>query len=111
VGVAALAAESVADLWRHARALADLGAREASPAHVRRALGALAVAGSGGDPDAFEREVVAVQRAFRRLALDPVPLFDAASALVDEDDSVARGVLVNVPRREAPPPRRPPLGL
>jgi hypothetical protein len=69
----------------------------------------LAVAGSGTDPEGFEHEVLLVQRALRALGLDPVPLFDAASALVAEDDLAARRVLVTAPRREAPPLRRPGL--
>jgi len=105
--LSSLTADTVAELWAHARALAEEGARELSPPAVRRALVSLAVAGSGGDPAAFEREVEAVHRACRTLALDPVPLFDAASALVAEADVEARAVLVNLPRREAPPPRRP----
>ncbi len=101
--------QTVAELWAHARELAETGARELSPPAARRALVTLAVAGSGGDVEAFEREVKAVHRACRALGLDPVPLFDAASALVAEEDVEARGVLVNLPRREAPPPRRPGL--
>jgi hypothetical protein len=103
----ALGAETVAELWRHARALAERGAREHSPPQVRRALVMLAVAGSGGDAAGFEQEVVAVHRGLRLLGLDPVPLFDAASALLPEDDHAARGVMVTLPRREVPPPRRP----
>jgi len=98
---------TVAELWAHARALAQLARTELSPPHARRALVTLAVAGSGGDVAAYEKEVKAVDGALRALALDPVPLCDAASALVAEDDVAARGVLVNLPRREAPaPPRR-----
>ena len=102
-----LGPEAVAELWRHARELAEVAARELSPPAARRALVALAVAGSGGDPAAFEAELLHVHRALRALALDPVPLCDAASALVAEEDVEARAVLVNLPRREAPPPRRP----
>jgi hypothetical protein len=104
-----LESATVAELWRHARALAELGAREHSPPHARRALVTLAVAGSGGDAAGFEAEVVAVHRSLRLLGLDPVPLFDAASALLAEDDHAARGVMVTLPRRAAPPPRRPGL--
>ena len=99
--------EVVEALWREARALADRGAAEHSPSDTRRALVMLAIAGSGGDQAAFEGEVMAVHRACRALALDPIPLFDAASALVAEDDLDARSVLVTLARREAPPPRRP----
>ena len=54
-----------------------------------------------------EREAMAVYRAFWELGLDPVPVFDAASALVADEELEARGVLVNLPRREAPPPGKP----
>ena len=103
MSAAPLTPSAVAELWAHARELAAVGERELSPPHVRRALVTLAVAGSGGDEAAYETEVAAVNRAFRALALDPVPLFDAASALVAEEDVTARGVLVNLPRRETPP--------
>ena len=106
-----LGADTVAELWGHARELAEVGARELDPPAVRRALVMLAVAGSGGDGPGFEREVKVVHRACRTLALDPVPLFDAASGLVAEGDHAARAVLVNLPRREAPPPRRRGLSL
>ena len=102
-----LSAETVAELWSHAHELAETGAREHSPPQVRRALVTMAVAGSGGDVEAFEGELLVLYRSFRMLGLDPLPLFDAASALVAEDDLEARGVFVNMPRREAPPPRRP----
>ena len=105
----ALGPETVAELWRHSRELADTGAREHSPPQVRRALVTLAVAGSGGDAAGFEAEVIAVHRSLRLLGLDPVPLFDAASALLAEDDHAARSVMVTLPRRETPPPRRPGL--
>jgi hypothetical protein len=97
---------AVAELWREARVLAERGAAEHSPSDTRRALVMLAIAGSSGDQAAFEAEVAAVHRACRALALDPIPLFDAASALVAEDDLDARQVLVTLARREAPP-RRP----
>ncbi len=103
----ALGPATVAELWAHARELAEAGARELSPPQVRRALVTLAVAGTGGDEAGYEREVLAVIKAFRTLGLDPVPLCDAASALVVEEDLAARAILVNVSRREAPPPRRP----
>jgi hypothetical protein len=103
--VGGLSAATVAELWAHARELAEVGTRELSPPHVRRALVTLAVAGAGGDDAGYEREVLAVAKAFRTLGLDPVPLFDAASALVAEDDIAARAALVNLPRREASPAR------
>ncbi len=109
MGVSPLGAETIAELWRHARALAELGAREHSPPHARRALVTLAVAGSGGDGAGFEAEVEVVHRSLRLLGLDPVPIFDAASALLAEDDHSARSVMVTLPRREVQPPGRPGL--
>jgi hypothetical protein len=103
---AALAPATVADLWAHAQALAEQAERELSPPAVRRALVVLAVAGSGGDPAAFERLVSDLEGRVRRLALDPVPLFDAAAALVADEDVAAREALVTVPRR-TPVGRRP----
>ena len=100
-----LAAETVAELWRHARELAETGAKEHSPPDARRALVTLAVAGSNGDAAGFEAEAVVIHRSFRLLGLDPVPLFDAASALLEAGDHTARGVMVTLPRREAPPSR------
>ena len=93
-----LNAQTTADLWAHARDLADQGARELSPAKLRRALVTLAVAGSGEDPPGFRAAAAGVRDGFRRLAIDPVPLFDAASALVHEDDAPAREALVTLPR-------------
>ena len=98
---------TVHDLWRHARELAEVARAEVSPPAARRALVVLAVAGAGGELAAYEREVMAVYRAFRALGLDPIPIFDAASALVADEELEARGLLVNLPRREAPPPRKP----
>ena len=91
-------AATTAALWAHARDLGERGARELSPAQLRRALVTLAVAGSGEDPAAFRAAATAVCEAMRRLAIDPLPLFDAASALVDEGDEPAREALVTVPR-------------
>jgi hypothetical protein len=51
-----------------------------------------------------------VRDGLRRLAIDPIPLFDAASALVDEDDEPAREALVNVPREPRGGGAPPPLG-
>ena len=45
-----------------------------------------------------------VRDGLRQLAIDPIPLFDAASALVDEADEPAREALVTLPRE----PRRAP---
>jgi hypothetical protein len=68
------------------------------PAAVRRALVVLAVAGSGGDAEAFRAEVRRVMLAARKVGMDPVPLFDAASAMVDVDDEAAREALITSPR-------------
>ena len=92
-------------LWAHADALAERGAQELSPVHVRRALVTLAVAGSGGDLAAFRAVAARVRNAARRAALDPVPLFDAAAALVDEDDAPAREALIRLPREPVAGPR------
>ena len=40
-------------------------------------------------------------RVFGRLGVDPLPLFDAASALCDEADPDARRVLLMLPREAA----------
>ena len=34
----------------------------------------------------------------RKIGMDPVPLFDATSAMVDPDDDAAREILVTTPR-------------
>ena len=57
--------------------------RELDPAAVRRALVTLAVAGTGGDEDGFRAEVLRARDAARKVGMDPVPLFDAAAAMVD----------------------------
>lgn len=90
--------DTVSDLWAHARELCEQAEVELAPPAVRRALVTLAVAGSGGDPEGFRREVERVHRAARKCALDSVPLFDAASALLAEDDVAAREAFVTVPR-------------
>ena len=95
--------ETVSDLWAHARELCEQAEVELAPPAVRRALVTLAVAGSGGDPAGFRAEVERVQVAARRCALDSVPLFDAASALVAEDDGAAREAFITVPRNLRPP--------
>jgi hypothetical protein len=95
--------ETVSDLWAHARELCELGEVELAPPAVRRALVTLAVAGSGGDPHAFRVEVERVHAAARKCALDSVALFDAASALLAEDDQAAREAFVTVPRNLRPP--------
>jgi hypothetical protein len=96
----ALAPETVADLWAHARALAEIAERDADHPALRRALVTCAVAGSGGDTEGFRDLLDAVYRAARRLAFaDPQPLFDAAAALVAHEDLPAREVIVLAPTR------------
>ena len=68
---------------------------------ARRALVVLAVAGAGGDSAAFEAVAREVLRVFGRLGVDPLPLFDAASALCAEEDVEARRILVTLPRQAA----------
>jgi hypothetical protein len=104
-----LSAGTVAELWAQARALGERADREGSPADLRRALVVLAVAGSGDDVGAYGGIVAALHRVAKRLGLDPVPLFDAASALVADPDVRAREALVTHPRRAAAAPR-PQLG-
>ena len=94
---------TVSDLWAHARELCEQAEVELAPPAVRRALVTLAVAGSGGEPEAFRVEVERVQAAARKCALDSVPLFDAASALLAEDDRDAREAFITVPRNLRPP--------
>ena len=99
----ALSSATVAELWAYARSLCDQAEIELAPPAVRRALVTLAVAGSGGDPAGFRLEVERVQAAARKCALDSVALFDAASALLAEDDAAAREAFVTVPRNLRPP--------
>ena len=96
-----VAPETRADLWRHARQLIEVADREGTPVAARRALVVLAVAGTGGDEPGFEAVAREVLRVFGRLGVDPLPLFDAASALSAEDDEPARRVLVTLPREAA----------
>ena len=93
--------QTTADLWRHARELIAVSDRESTPIGARRALVVLAVAGSGGDTPGFETVAREVLRVFGRLGVDPLPLFDAASALCDENDPEARRVLLMLPRDAA----------
>jgi hypothetical protein len=93
-----IAPETVRDLWAHSREESERAKRELEPSAVRRALVVLAVAGSGGDAEAFRGEVRRVMLAARKVGMDPVPLFDAASAMVDRDDVVAREALITSPR-------------
>jgi hypothetical protein len=95
VGVAPEIAEA---LWVHAREASERAERELEPSWVRRALVTLAVAGTGGDPDGFRAEVLRARDAARKVGMDPVPLFDAAAAMVDPEDDAAREILVTTPR-------------
>jgi len=92
-----IAAATIADLWAHAAELSARAATEGDPAPARRALVTLAIAGTGGDRPGYEAAAHDVLRAIARIGLDPLPLFDAASAL--SDDVTAREVLVTLPRR------------
>jgi hypothetical protein len=92
---------TAADLWRHARELIEVSDRESTPIGARRALVVLAVAGTGGDAAGFEAVAREVLRVFGRLGVDPMPLFDAASALCDEGDPDARRLLLMLPRDAA----------
>ena len=93
-----VARETRSDLWREARELVELSDREGTPVAARRALVMLAIAGAGQDAEGFEAVARQVLRVFGRLGVDPLPLFDAASALCDEQDPEARRVLVTLPR-------------
>ena len=53
---------------------------------------------SGGDAEGFKAQVRGVMLAARKVGMDPVPLFDAASAMVDRDDVLAREALITSPR-------------
>jgi hypothetical protein len=90
--------ETVRDLWDHANQALERAERELDPSGIRRALVTLAVAGSGGDADGFRSEVMAVRRVARKIGMDPIPLFDAAAAMVAPEDDLARQVLITTPR-------------
>ena len=90
--------DTARDLWAHAREASERAERELDPVYVRRALVVLAVAGTGGDPEAFRAEVARARDAARKVGMDPIPLFDAAAAMVDVDDPEAREVLITTPR-------------
>jgi hypothetical protein len=90
--------DTVRDLWAHADAYLATAERELDPSGIRRGLVALAVAGTGGDEDGFRQQVIEVRRVARRIGMDPVPLFDAAAAIVDPEDVAAREILVTTPR-------------
>jgi hypothetical protein len=97
---------TVENLWAQARELTERAIREADHAALRRALVVAAVAGSGNDPEAFRALCDEIARGSVRLAFaDPQPLFDAAAALVAEDDFKAREAIVLAPTRH---PGRPP---
>jgi len=96
-----IAPDTARALWIHAREEAERGARELEPSAIRRALVVLAVAGSAGDAEAFREEVRHVMLAARKVGMDPVPLFDAGSALVDVGDTAAREALITSPRGQA----------
>ncbi len=93
-----IAPETVADLWAHAREHAERAERELDPGGVRRACVVLAVAGTGGDSEGYRAEVARLVHAARKVGMDPIPLLDAASAMVDPDDRAAREALVTAPR-------------
>jgi hypothetical protein len=97
--VSPLRTETVADMWAHARELTRTAGEEGNPAAARRALVVLAIAGSGGAREDFSAAARDVLTAFARIGLDPIPVFDAASALAD--DAVAREVLLMLPREAA----------
>jgi len=91
-------AETARALWAHAREASERAERELDPAAIRRALVTLAVAGTGGDSEGFRVEVLRARDAARKVGMDPVPLFDAAAAMVDPADDAAREILVTTPR-------------
>jgi hypothetical protein len=100
---------TVENLWAQARELAERALVEADHAALRRALVVSAVAGSGNDPQAFRELVGMIAAASVKLAFaDPQPLFDAAAALVAEDDFLAREAIVLAPTGQ--PPRPPGAG-
>ncbi len=96
-----VARETRNDLWREVRELIELADRESTPVAARRALVMLAIAGAGADVKGFEAVARHVLKVFGRLGVDPLPLFDAASALCDEADPEARRILVTLPREAA----------
>jgi hypothetical protein len=93
-----IAPDTARALWAHAREASERAERELDPAAVRRALVTLAVAGTGDDPAAFRDEVLRARDAARKVGMDPVPLFDAAAAMVDLEDPQAREILITTPR-------------
>jgi hypothetical protein len=78
-----------------------VASEEADHPALRRALVTCAVAGSGDDPDGFRALLAEVQAAARKLAFaDTQPLFDAAAALVAQEDLTAREIIVLAPSRD-----------
>jgi hypothetical protein len=95
-----IAPATVTDLWAHARELIELARTESDHPALRRALVVLAVAGSGEDPEEFRALAQELAAVATRLAFaDPQPLFDAAAALVANDDLAAREAIVLAPAR------------
>ena len=90
--------DTIRDLWAHAEGYLATAERELDPGGIRRGLLALAVAGTGGDEAGYRAQVLEVRRVARKIGMDPVPLFDAASAMVDPEDDAAREILVTTPR-------------
>jgi hypothetical protein len=93
-----LSPETVRELWTHADGYLATAERELDPSGIRRGLVTLAVAGTGGDEEGYRRQVLEVRRVARKIGMDPVPLFDAAAAMVDPADDAAREILVTTPR-------------
>ncbi len=97
---------TVENLWAQARELTARAVAEADHAALRRALVLCAIAGSGSDTDTFRDLLADIHAASIKLAFaDPQPLFDAAAALVANDDFKAREAIVLAPARA---PARPP---
>jgi hypothetical protein len=90
--------DTIRDLWAHAEGYLATAERELDPGGIRRGLLALAVAGSGGDDEGYRARVLEVRRVARKIGMDPVPLFDAAAAIVDPGDETAREILITTPR-------------
>ena len=114
MGVVPLQPATVENLWAQARELTQRALAEADHAALRRALVVAAVAGSGADVVAFRELVDAIARASVKLAFaDPQPLFDAAAALVADDDYPAREAIVLAPTRDPghPPGSGTPYGV
>lgn len=106
-----LTPETVRDLWGHAAELTRVASEQADHPALRRALVTCAVAGSGDDPAAFRALLAEVQAAARKLAFaDTQPLFDAAAALVAQEDLTAREIIVLAPTADVAQTRDEPFG-